>query len=452
MNESATDPTPSGADPSGADTPPARRGTLGTIFLTVFVDLIGFAVIFPLFPGMLEYYEANEPAGSLFHRLVAWLREVGGDEANVIVLFGGLLGSLYSILQFLFAPVWGRLSDRSGRRPILLVTIAGLALSYVLWFFSGSFVLLLAARLLGGVMSGNIAVATAAIADSTTAKGRSRGMALIGIAFGLGFTLGPALGGLLSLVDLGELAPGLRAWGVNPFSAAAAGSFLLSAWNLLWVVRRFPETLEPERRGKVRTHRTINPLKLFGTTEFPGVLRANLVYFIYFLAFSAMEFTLVFLAHERLGYDAIDNAWIFVWVGVLMALVQGGVVRRVVTRTGEKKLGLLGIVLTVPGMLVVGVAQSSPVLYLGLAFLATGGAMVTPCLSGLVSLYTPAERQGEVLGVFRSLGALARAVGPVLGCVIYWSFGSAWPYYASAALMVVPVLLAAGLREPPREG
>ena len=427
-----------------------KKGVLLTIFLTVFIDLIGFAIIFPLFPAMLTYYLESEETGGI-HHLTDFLRSIAGSASDfqIAVLFGGVLGSIYSTLQFVCAPLWGRLSDRIGRRPVLVVTITGIAASYVLWFFSGTFFLLIAARLLGGIMSGNISVATAAIADSTTPANRAKGMALVGIAFGLGFTIGPAIGGALSGIHLDTLIPGAAAWGVNPFSAAAAGALLLSAVNLFWVVRRFPETLSSVERGKAPgVQRTANILKLFGPKEFPGVNLANLIYFIFFLAFSGMEFTLVFLAAERFQYTPMDNAYMFVFVGLLMALVQGGVVRRMAPRVGEKRLALLGVALVLPGFVVTGLAGGTGMLYLGLALLATGAAMVTPCLSALVSLYTPASRQGEVLGIFRSLGALARAVGPIVACLVYWRYGSRTPYLAGAVILVLPLALAFRLRQP----
>jgi MFS family permease len=431
----------------------AGRGVLPTIFLTVFIDLIGFAIIFPLFPAMLDYYLPREESGGMLHALIENLRSISGTESQVAVLFGGILGSLYSTLQFFFAPLWGSLSDRTGRRPVLVVTIAGITASYALWFFSGSFALLVAARVLGGVMSGNISVATAAIADVTTPRNRARGMALVGIAFGLGFTIGPAIGAGLSGIDLTRHAPALAHWGVNPFSAAAAGALILSLANLFWVLRRFPETLGAAERGKARSvERSSNIVKLFAPKEYPGVNRANLVYFFFFLAYSGMEFTLVFLAAERFAFTPRDNAFLFVFVGILMALIQGGVVRRLAPRLGEKNLTLAGFALLLPGFLLTGFATSPAMLYLGLGFLAAGGALVTPCLSALVSLYTPADRQGEVLGIFRSLGALARAVGPVIACLVYWRFGSSAPYVWSAAWLLLPIALSVRLPEPRRAG
>ncbi len=428
-----------------------KKSPIGVLFLTVFVDLVGFSIIFPLFPDMLEHYAG---ADSFFGGLIANLAELSGEQGEkrdfyTTVLFGGILGSLYSILQFLFAPMWGRLSDRIGRRPVLLMTIGGLCVSYLVWIFSGSFLLLIISRVLGGAMGGNISVATAAMADSTDEKNRAKGMGMIGMAFGLGFILGPAIGALLSSPSLNIQSWGLP--GLNPFSTAAAGAFLLSLWNLSWVMRSFKESLPEEERGKAhRAGRPISPLKLFRGFDIPGVSRTNMVYFLFLVAFAGMEFTLTFLAKDRLNYTSHDMMWIFIFVGLIIALVQGGVVRRMAPKLGEKKVALYGLILLVPGLLITGIAQTEGIFYLGLAFLAVGSALATPCLTALTSLYTPADRQGEVLGTFRSLGALSRAVGPIIACAAYWRLGSEYPYYGAAALVLLPLLLALGL--PPVPG
>ena len=427
-----------------------KKSPIGVLFLTVFVDLVGFSIIFPLFPDMLEYY--SRPEGGFFadwiNQLAEFSGETGDKKFTATVLFGGILGSLYSILQFLFAPMWGRLSDRIGRRPVLLITIGGLCVSYLVWIFSHSFLLLIISRVLGGAMGGNISVATAAMADSTDEKNRAKGMGMIGMAFGLGFILGPAIGALLSGFRLDEKLPGM---GFNPFSAAAAGAFLLSLWNLSWVRRSFKESLTEENRGKAhQAGRPISPLKLFRGFDIPGVSRTNLVYFIFLVAFAGMEFTLTFLAKDRFDYKSTDMMWIFIFVGLIIALVQGGVVRRMAPKMGEKKVSLYGLVLLVPGLLVTGIAGSEGLFYLGLALLAVGSALATPCLTALASLYAPADRQGEVLGTFRSLGALSRAVGPVLACAAYWKLGSEWPYYGATAMVILPILLALGLPAVPK--
>jgi MFS family permease len=432
-----------------------QRSVLGLVFLTAFLDLAGFSIIFPLFPAMLEYYAGAAGSHTRLGEMVAMLREYAGESPNaellVYALFGGVLGSLYSILQFVFAPIWGALSDRFGRRPTLLVTLFGTMISYVVWFFAGTFTWLIAARLLGGVMAGNISTASAVVADTTTPADRSKGMGMMGAAIGLGFIFGPAIGGQAAKVDLSSYWPEAASMGVNAFSFAAAVAFVLALINFLWALVRFPETHPPEKRGRGRGERTANPLSVFTAVRSRGVPRANLVYFLFFLAFSAVEFTLVFLAVERFAYSPHDNAWMFVFVGVLIALVQGGLVRRLAPRFGDRRLTWVGVLMVLPGFVLIGLAASEGRLYGGLALMAVGSALTMPCLSSLVSRYAPADRQGLALGTFRSAGALSRAFGPVLGGLLYWKLGSASPFLIGAGFLLLPLGVALGLPKAPDE-
>lgn len=436
------------------------RSVLGLVFLTVFLDIVGFSIIFPLFPGMLDYYFTAEGADSFIGRVVSQLREFAGDDPNAVeTLFGGLLGSVYGLLQFVFATVWGGLSDRIGRRPVLLITLSGTLLAYLLWSIAASFWVLVAARILGGAMAGNISTASAAVADTTSGRDRAKGMGIVGMAIGLGFILGPALGALFfsvtkpeaSLEELGRLAVDGGAFGLNPFTGAALASCVLATINLLWVARAFPETLPPAQRGQSASGRSLNPFARLRTLAFPGVVRTNFVYFFYLTAFAAIEFTLTFLAAARLGYGHAELAWMFVFVGLIIAFVQGGLVRRLAPWLGEARLARFGLALTVPGFVLIGLAESSGVLYAGLACMAVGSAFVMPCLSALVSRYCPADRQGLALGTFRSMGSLSRGVGPILGSLLYWKFGSASPYWVGAAFLILPLGLAMSLPPVPPE-
>lgn len=431
-----------------------RRSVLGLVFLTVFLDMVGFSVIFPLFPAMLEHYLALEGSGSPIGRLVEFLARIVGDEPGsfaVAALFGSLLGSLYSLLQFFSAPFWGSLSDRIGRRPTLLVTLAGTAASYVLWCFSGSFMVLVLARLLGGIMAGNISTASAVVADTSSAADRAKGMGMLGAGIGMGFVFGPAIGGLASKWNLLSSWPGGEALGINPFSGAALAALALALFNFVWACARFPETHPESARGHGSHQRPLNPFRALRSIAFPGVKRTNLVYFAYLTAFSAIEFTLTFLAVERLAFTPLDNAKMFIYVGLLIAFVQGGLVRRLAPRMGELRLTLIGLVLTAPGFVLIGSAHSVGVLYAGLTSMAFGSALVMPCLSSLVSRYSPADRQGLTLGTFRSMGALSRALGPILGGTLYWSLGSAAPYFAGAAFLALPLMQARRLPAVPVE-
>ncbi len=432
-----------------------NKNVLKIVFLTLFLDLVGFSIIFPLFPALAKHYievDGQNYFLNLIFGLITWT--VGNTEGGVtalttqsIVLFGGVLGALYSFLQFLSAPLWGGLSDRFGRRPILIWSVFWMAISYLLWFWAGSFTLLIIARIIGGFMGGNISTATAVVADVTTSEKRARGMAVVGIAFALGFILGPAIGGLTSLIDVGALTglQGTGTFAINPFSGPALISFILSIINFILLWKFFPETLPPEKRGAKSSERTANIFKLFKPLPYAGVNLTNFGHFLFLLAFSGMEFTLTFLAVERLNYTPIDNAKMFIFIGFIIVLIQGGVVRRKAASIGEKKLALAGILISLPGLVLIGLVQSTWLLYTGLFFLSVGSAMVIPCLTALASRYVPSKNQGQGIGAFRSLGALARVFGPLSASLVYWQWGSAMPYFIGAAFLMIPAIMIAYL-------
>lgn len=437
-------------DLSSADPALAKPAALGTIFLIIFIDLVGFSVVFPLFPAMLDYYFAREGHAGLLGVVLDFLRRFEGAGAGsghfTAVLFGGFLGSLYSLLQFVFAPIWGSLSDRFGRRTILLYTVFGTAFSYLLWFFSGSFLLFVLARLLGGAMGGNLSVASAAIADVTSRANRAKGMALIGIAFGLGFTLGPAIGGLLAAWNLLDTFPQGARFGVNPFSVPAGFAFLLASINLAGVVFFFRETLPPGSRAAGLTRR--NPLRMFHVRQEAPVRKTNSIYFLYILAFSGMEFTLTFLAASRFDFEPYQIGLMFVHIGLVLVLTQGVLVRKGVAIFGEKNFTLAGLSLMVAAMFVLAAAQTVGALYAGLTFMAMGAGLTNPCLTALVSLYASRDSQGETLGVFRSFGSLARAVGPLVASLIFWWYGSSVSYTLGGVLLFVPWIICFLLPRP----
>jgi ferrochelatase len=426
---------------------------LKLVFLTLFLDLIGFSIIFPMFPSIAKYYLQHDSENFIlqsFFKLLEsfshWQSGTLSTGIGTIVLFGGVLGALYSLLQFFASPFWGSLSDRVGRRPIMLISLGGLFLSYALWFFSGSFTLLLLSRLLGGLMAGNMSVATAIVADVTSKENRSRGMAFVGIAFALGFVFGPAIGGILSMIDLTKLYPDLVQYGVNPFSVPALFAAVLSLVNFILVALFFEETLKTSTSSSSATtftpnQKTANIFKLAKKLPFPGVNQTNLAYFLFITIFSGMEFTLTFLAFERLGYTPLKNAYMFIFIGFVLAFIQGGYVRRKAHEVGEKKMATRGLITIIPGLLILSIAHSNTLLYLGLFFLAMGSAMCIPTLTTMVSLLTPVGEQGRVLGVFRSLGALGRVCGPILASTCYWSYGSVVPYVMSSLAVLIPVAI-----------
>jgi len=427
-----------------------KKPTLFIVFLTVFIDVVGFSIIFPLFPAMLDYYLPLEGEDSLIGSLVAWLGKfTGGDKNAVATLFGGVLGSLYGVLQFIFAPIWGAYSDRHGRRPTLVFTLGGIVLANLIWVFAGSFALLVLGRVLGGIMAGNISAASAVAADITPGKERASGMILIGVALGLGFILGPAIGGLAyswQLVEGGEATAGLA---LHPFSGPAIIALGIAAVNWVLIIFRLSESLPPEKREQPTAKRGFNPFAQLRRIHLPGVARTNLMYFAYWCAFSSVEFTVTFFATETLDFTPLDIAWMFVFIGVSLIFFQGGVARQLIKRVGERRTALFGVCSTLPGFLIIGNATSTEMLYGGLLLMTSGSGMTMPSLNSLVSRYTPADRQGLSLGVFRSLGSLSRAIGPVMGGLLYWKFGSSMPYWVGAAFLVVPFFMALGLPPVP---
>jgi DHA1 family tetracycline resistance protein-like MFS transporter len=386
---------------------PARRhASLAILFVIVFIDLLGFGMVIPVLP--------------------LYAKTLGGQEAWV-----GLLSSGYSAMQFVFAPIWGRLSDRIGRRPVLLVSIAMTALAFALYGLAGSFAWLLVARLFAGVATANIAIAQAYVADVTTPETRAKGMGLIGAAFGLGFVLGPAFGGLLSR------------WSLAAPSFAAAG---LAAVNLVaaWFVLGEPS--QRQAAGHGARPRGLAALR----TELskPGVLALIAIYFLAIAAFSAMENTYAFLATDRYGLDTQKVFYLFAYIGVIVVVVQGGLIGPLTRRFGEKRLLVAGLLLQCAGLGALPFATGLAGLLLATAPLALGSGLTSPALSSLLSRLARADDQGGTLGLGQSAAAFGRIVGPEAGTWTYSAHGPAVPYVGGAVLMILAAAVGAALRPP----
>lgn len=428
-----------------------RSRPLGVIFLTLLIDLIGFSIIFPLGPALIDHYLSVDGHSGLLGWLLSGSYAVAralGREAFAPVLFGGVLTSFFSVLQFIFAPFWGSLSDRLGRRVILRITVAGTAVGYFIWIFSGSFWIFLLSRMVSGAFSGNLSVATAAVADVTTRQERSRAMGIVGAAFGLGLVTGPMVGGISSLWNPLAQHPSLARYGINPFSIPAFVSFGLCLVNLAWITRSFHETLAPEAQAGAVEARLRNPIRAIFALRNSAVRRANAVNFAYSVAFVAMETSLTFLATKRFNYTTTQNSVLLCFMGVCSIVTQGYIVRRLLKSVDEIRVLKSGLVCTGAGLLIVGLALHPSMLYAGLVFLAFGSGLVNPSTSGLISLYSDAAEQGRVLGIFRSLGSLARAVTPILAGAVFWILGSRAVFVGAAALAVVALALSSALPKP----
>ncbi|KAM5271292.1 major facilitator superfamily domain-containing protein 10 [Ctenodactylus gundi] len=434
--------------------PAPERRVVAVVFLGLLLDLLAFTLLLPLLPGLLESHSrAHDPLYGLWQRGVDRFAAAIGMPAEKrynAVLFGGLIGSAFSLLQFLSAPLTGAASDCLGRRPVMLLSLAGLVASYAVWAASRSFAAFLASRAIGGLSKGNVSLSTAIVADLGSAPARSRGMAAIGVAFSLAFTLGPMLGAHLPV----ELAPWL--------------SLLFALSDLLFVFCCLPETLPPERRAPsvaLGFHAAADLLSPLALLRFSAVTRGQdtpagdrlgclrrlgLVYFLYLFLFSGLEYTLSFLAHQRFQFSSLQQGKMFLFIGVTMATIQGAYARRV--RPGRELAAVKqALLLLVPAFLLLGWGRSLSVLGLGLLLYAFAAAVVVPCLSSVVAGYGSPGQKGTVMGTLRSLGALARAMGPVAAASVYWLAGAQVCFTVSSVLFLLPFVLLHRLQVPVAE-
>jgi DHA1 family tetracycline resistance protein-like MFS transporter len=363
------------------------------IFITVFIDLLGFGIIIPLLPFYAESY---------------------GASAFTI----GLLGTSFSLMQFLFSPIWGRWSDKIGRKPIILLGLMGSCLSYLALALATSLPLIFFARLIGGIAGANIPTAQAYIADVTTPENRAKGMGMVGAAFGLGFIFGPAIGGLLS-----RISPETPMWFA---SALCLGNFT-AAWFLL-----------PESRRVSSETRTLGRLEAFRHALSKPVLVLLLaLYFLVTAAFSGFEATFALFSEARFGFTASSIGFLFAFIGVVLALVQGVLVHKVVRRLGEARLIPAAILCIALGLGLVPFAWSVPTLLVALGVLAAGMGFNSPALTSMVSRLSDPNDQGGILGLASSLASLGRVFGPAWGGYLYDSYGMTTPYVSASGLMLV---------------
>ncbi len=379
----------------------SKRSSLLTLFSVVVIDLIGFGVVIPILPYLAESF---------------------GASATVL----GLLLTCYSAMQFLFAPVWGRFSDRIGRRPVMLITIAGTSMALLALGFAPSLPWLFVARLLGGLFSANISVATAYVADLTEGPERTRWMGLIGVAFGIGFILGPAVGGLL--------AP----YGYHvPMLAAAA----LAAVNFIYGLAALREPVARQTGERAAATLRLPP---------PGTVRKLCAAsFIFTFGVSQLETVFAFFMIDSFDYEAREVAYILVLMALIMAAVQGGAIRRLAVRFGEPRLILAGSALLAASFIGVPWMPTVALLLIPLAVASVGRALVYPSLLGLVSTAAPAEERGLVMGAFQSSASLARVFGPLAAGALY-DFYFASPYLLAAVLMVPVFAIASTLASVPK--
>lgn len=382
------------------------------LFITVFIDLLGFGMILPVMPFYAEKYGASP-------------------------LHIGLLASSFSFMQFIFAPIWGRISDRVGRRPIIIMSLMGSALSLFVFGMAKSLGVLLISRACAGTFAANIPTAQAYIADITTQDDRAKGMGLIGAAFGLGFIFGPSIGGLLSLY--GDSVPPFFASGLALVNGASA-YFLL------------PETRPRQNVEAVTNHfrrSRFNLMNLKSAIHQPLLRIFILLFFLLIFSFSNLEATFALLTKRLFHYGTKENGYLFTYIGVILALVQGGLIGALVRKFGEAQLLRLGLALLIIGFVTLPYTQSMSNLLLSVTTVTIGYGLASPSINSLISLNANEDMQGGVLGISQSFASLARVLGPAWGGWVFGKWGHASPYWSGATILVgcVALSILAGVKK-----
>lgn len=375
--------------------PKSGAGSRVVLFFTVFIHLLGFGIIIPLLPYYAERFGASG-------------------------LTVGLLTTSFSLAQFLFAPIWGRLSDRIGRRPVLLGSLILTGVSYLVFAVAGSLPVLFISRIFAGIAGATLSTAQAYIADTTTPENRTKGMGLIGAAFGMGFIFGPAMGGLLSR------------WGFSVPAYAAAG---LAAAAFLFALVRLPESLPPEERLAASRQRSAASFRDALSRPVVGVVLG--LFFTTTLCFSGMEAILALFCERFFRWGPHEIGYLFAYVGIVAALMQAGIVGALAKRFGERALVRAGLFLMGAAFVAAGLIPPLAVFLGAMGVIAVGSGLVTPSLSALVSIATPADEQGAIIGVYQSLGSLGRAAGPFFGGLLFDVAGPGAPLWVAGTVLVL---------------
>lgn len=388
------------------------KKNLTVIFLTVFIYLLGFGIIIPIIPILS--------------------RDFGATATQT-----GLLMSLYSFMQFVFSPFWGKLSDQYGRRPILTFCLLGEAFSYILFAYARNLELLFVARALAGFFGASISTASAYISDVTEKNERSKGMALIGVAFGLGFMIGPALGG------------GLAMWGQKISSEKHFDTQFAALWvagicfaTFLFAYRFLQESLKEKKSHQHKSNRFAvlgNYLKR--KTVGPLII----VFALISLAMSSMEATLVLFSGQKFGWTIREVSFGFAYLGLVIVFTQGFLVRKLIPKFGERNVLRLGVILFALGMFGIALSPTIPFLGFTMTLLSIGNGLTNPSTLGSISLLTGSDEQGVTLGLTQSMASLGRIIGPAMGGFIFQNIAIEGPFVnsglmASAAVIIVLVI------------
>ncbi len=387
-----------------------RRASLGTLFLTVFLDLVGFGLIIPFLPSLA--------------------RDLGASD-----FMAAALAACYSLMQFIVVPIWGRISDRVGRRPVLLWSIAASALGMVFLGLSQTLVTVFLSRLWSGAATANIAVAQAYIADVTTPRERAKGMGIIGMGFGLGFMIGPFIGGELAQFHI---------LGHHQGTLPAFVSAAFSAINLVFAFRYLPESLPAESRTKPTRRLSLIDLGTLRTVaRLPGVIPILIIAFSSIFWFSGVQAIFRLFTLDAFKMDVVGTGRVLGLSGLVAVIVQGGLIGKLTRRFGEIRLLAAALVFMAAGFAVqaLSVSLGLPTFILAAVITAAGTALYMPSVSSYISRRVGPDKQGATLGLMQSSNALARATGPLLWGVLYGTLGLRVPFYIGAVAIALMLLM-----------
>ncbi|MEE6249690.1 MAG: MFS transporter [Bdellovibrionota bacterium] len=390
----------------------ASKKALGIIFLIVFMDLVGFGMIIPL-----STYLA---------------KDLGASPLEI-----GLLMTIYSLMQFIFSPFWGKLSDRVGRRPILLLSLFGSSLSFLFYAYSTELWMLYASRALAGIFGANISTAMAYIADVTDKDSRSKGMGLIGAAFGMGFVFGPFIGGIFGDIgrSLGTEAP----FGLNFSALIASGICFL---NFFCAIKILKESLTPEMRQNLpKRSSRVKQISRFVTKPLLGSLLFTTL--LSTVAMAHMESTMFLFVKEQFDWSLSFASYGFAYIGLMMVFTQGYLIRKWMPKYGERKLLVIGLIMSVIGMAGISFTTGVWSMLVVQTILALGYGLLNPSLLGSISLSGEANEQGQLMGVNQSMSALGRIIGPAAGGFVYQAIGKTSPYIVAASLFFLALIFIA---------
>jgi len=416
---------------------PTKRAQLA-VFMTVFVDLLGFGILIPILPLYAKAMAAHPSTW------MSWVNHSLGLETPGAFWAGTAFVS-FSLMQFLATPILGRLSDLVGRRPVLWVSLMGSAVGYLVLATTGRFEWVLAARLLDGITGGNISVAQAAMADTSQPEDRSKTLGMIGAAFGLGFVLGPFLGGVLAHSSYGESL--LTNHGIQlPFLVAAGFSLLASLLVLIWL----PETLPPEARKQARV-REQRGHALLRALERKGMPRVLGIALLTMTGFAMMEGTYSLMAAQRFALNQGQVGFLFGFIGILIVIYQGGLVRLVAKRFPERLALSVGLLLMAGSLPILAYAPWMWPFMLLMVPLAWGSGMSNTATSALASRLTPGDEQGGLFGVLNAVQGIGRILGPAIGTFVFSRGGYVISYWVAGGTVAAGLLLSVSLPQHPVE-